>query len=77
MTVRRPRVRALEERFESRVLPLFAKRTAAVSELLPELYLHGLAGRMIADEMGTARSVVAHDVLNTLAEAISIVEHAI
>jgi putative transposase len=41
--VRRPRVRALEERFESRVLPLFARRTEAVSELLPELYLHGLA----------------------------------
>ncbi len=40
-------------------------------------YLHGLAGRMIAEEMGTARSVVAHDVLNTLAEAMSIVEHAI
>ena len=43
VTVRRPRVRALEERLESRVLPLFAKRTEAVSELLPELYLHGLA----------------------------------
>lgn len=43
ITVRRPRVRSLEERFESRILPLFAKRTATVSELLPELYLHGLA----------------------------------
>ena len=41
--VRRPRVRDLEERFESRVLPLFLRRTEAVSELLPELYLHGLA----------------------------------
>ena len=43
ITVRRPRVRDLEERFESRVLPLFAKRTRQVRELIPELYLHGLA----------------------------------
>lgn len=43
ITVRRPRVRALEERFESRVLPLFQRRTQEVGELLPELYLHGLA----------------------------------
>lgn len=43
LTVRRPRVRGLDERFESRVLPLFAKRTPAVEELLPTLYLHGLA----------------------------------
>jgi putative transposase len=43
ITVRRPRVRGLEEQFESRVLPLFAKRTAAVGELLPKLYLHGLS----------------------------------
>jgi len=41
--VRRPRVRGLEERFESRVLPLFARRTEQVRALLPELYLHGLA----------------------------------
>lgn len=41
--VRRPRVRGLEERFESRVLPLFRRRTQEVSELLPQLYLHGLA----------------------------------
>ena len=40
ITVRRPRVRDLEERFESRVLPLFAKRTRQVRELIPELYLH-------------------------------------
>ncbi len=42
--VRRPRVRGLEERFESRVLPLFARRTREVGDLIPELYLHGLAG---------------------------------
>ena len=43
ITVRRPRVRGLEERFESRVLPLFLRRTKEVGTLLPELYLHGLA----------------------------------
>jgi len=43
ITVRRPRVRSLEERFESRVLPLFRRRTEEVGRLLPELYLHGLA----------------------------------
>jgi len=43
ITVQRPRVRGLEQRFESRVLPLFARRTAEVHRLIPELYLHGLA----------------------------------
>lgn len=43
VTVRRPRVRNLEERFESRILPLFVRRTGAVADLLPELYLHGLS----------------------------------
>jgi len=43
VTLRRPRVRGLEERFESRLLPLFARRTPGVDALLPELYLHGLA----------------------------------
>lgn len=41
--VRRPRMRGLEQRFESAVLPLFARRTHQVGELLPQLYLHGLA----------------------------------
>ena len=41
--VRRPRVRNLEERFRSRVLPLFKRQSREVRELLPELYLHGLA----------------------------------
>jgi putative transposase len=41
--IKRPRVRGLEERFESRVLPLFARRTKEVGELIPELYLHGLS----------------------------------
>jgi transposase-like protein len=43
VTLRRPRVRGLEERFESRLLPLFKRRTEEVGELLPQLYLHGLA----------------------------------
>jgi putative transposase len=43
ITVRRPRVRGLEERFRSRLLPLFVRRTPEVNALLPELYLHGLS----------------------------------
>ncbi len=35
--VRRPRVRGLEERFESRLLPLFMRRTQEVTQMLPEL----------------------------------------
>lgn len=42
--IRRPRVRNLDERFVSRVLPLFKRQTRQVRDLLPELYLHGLAG---------------------------------
>jgi len=41
MSAGRPRVRGLEERFQSRILPLFARRTAKVANLLPERYLHG------------------------------------
>ena len=41
--LRRPRVRDTEERFESRLLPLFVQRTKQVSDLIPELYLHGLS----------------------------------
>lgn len=43
ITVQRPRVRDVEARFVSRVLPLFKRQTTAVTALLPELYLHGLA----------------------------------
>jgi putative transposase len=43
MTVCRPRVRGLGDRVVSRVLPLFQRRTREVGELLPQLYLHGLA----------------------------------
>ena len=39
----RPRARNLDERFESQVLPLFARQSREVSALLPELYLHGLS----------------------------------
>ena len=41
--LRGPRVRDTEERFESRLLPLFVHRTKQVSDLIPELYLHGLS----------------------------------
>ena len=41
--VRRPRIRNLAERFESRVLPLFKRRSAQLGAMLPQLYLHGLA----------------------------------
>ncbi|MFN8860971.1 MAG: IS256 family transposase [Gemmatimonadaceae bacterium] len=43
ITVRRPRVRGLDARFESRILPLFQRRTPEVAKLLPALYLHGLS----------------------------------
>ena len=39
-TIKIKRVRGLKERFESRILPLFARRTKEVGEVLPELYLH-------------------------------------
>ncbi len=38
-------MRGLAERFVSRVLPLCKRRTKQVGELLPQLYLHGLARR--------------------------------
>jgi putative transposase len=41
--LRRPRLRGLEERFESKLLPRFKRRSKEVGELLPELYLHGLS----------------------------------
>ena len=54
--VRRPRVRGMEERFDSQVLPLFKRRTEEIGELLPQLYLHGLAqgelDRAIAGQVG-------------------------
>lgn len=43
VTVRRPRVRGLQQRFEARVLPLFKRKSKSVARMLPELYLHGLA----------------------------------
>ena len=43
ISLRRPRARNLDERFESQVLPLFARQSREVSALLPELYLHGLS----------------------------------
>lgn len=41
--LRRPRIRDVEEKFESRVLPFFQRKTKEVGDFLPELYLHGLS----------------------------------
>ena len=65
--VRRPRVRNVEERFESRVLPLFARKSKKVADLIPELYLHGLAEGdfdlalrgLLGDEAPVSASTVA------------------
>jgi transposase-like protein len=43
ITVLRPRVRNLAERFESKVLPLFTRPTRGVGSMFPEPYLQGLA----------------------------------
>ncbi len=43
ITVQRPRVRGTEDRFESKIIPFFKRRSKEVGHLLPELYLHGLA----------------------------------
>jgi transposase-like protein len=43
ITVQRPRVRGTEERFESKVIPFFKRRSKELGDMLPELYLHGLA----------------------------------
>ncbi|MEW5797219.1 MAG: transposase, partial [Candidatus Zixiibacteriota bacterium] len=41
--VRAPRVRDSEEPFASQVLPAWQRRSQAVKELIPELYVQGLA----------------------------------
>jgi len=49
ITLRRPRLRGLEERFESKILPLFARRTTAVGTLPPTilyLYLGSVTGSL-------------------------------
>ena len=43
MEVKRPRVRDAAERFESQVLPYFRRKSKQLGQLLPDLYLHGLA----------------------------------
>lgn len=67
ITLRRPRVRDMDERFESRLLPFFVRRTREVDGLLPELYLHGLAegdmdlalGGLLGDDAPISASTVA------------------
>ena len=41
--IRRPKLRGLEEKFESALLPRFKRKSQAIDTMLPELYLHGLA----------------------------------
>ena len=36
-------MRDTEERFESKVIPYFKRRSKAIGDMLPELYLHGLS----------------------------------
>jgi transposase-like protein len=43
VAVRAPRVRETEEGFSSQVLPAYQRRSKAVQELIPELYVQGLA----------------------------------
>lgn len=67
VSVRRPRVRSLEERFQSRILPLCVKRSRQVAALIPRLYLHGLAegdfdlalGGLLGEEAPLSASTVA------------------
>ena len=63
ITLRRPRVRGVEERFESRVLPLFARRTKELGELIPELWgVNGLVGGGLSGSQGSrSRSAEATD----------------
>ena len=65
--LRRPRLRGTEERFDSRVLRLFARRTSKIQELIPTLYLHGLSEGdfdlalrgLLGDEAPVSASTVA------------------
>jgi len=43
VTIRRPRVKNTEERFESLILPYFKRKSKELGDVLPELYLHGLS----------------------------------
>ena len=55
ITLRRPRVRGVEERFESRVLPLFARRTKELGALPSgAVSARTGGGRLRAGDAGTA-----------------------
>jgi hydroxyethylthiazole kinase-like uncharacterized protein yjeF len=56
---------------------LLAQGTAPFEAAVAAGYLHGLAGRLVAEGLGTARSITAQDVLLALPEAVSTIEHAI
>lgn len=58
VTLRRPRVRGLQQRFESRLLPLFARRTPEVSALLSTTTVARLKRRWHAEyEQWASRSL--------------------
>lgn len=65
VVVRRPLVRALAERFESKILPLVTRRTKEVGTVLPELYLHGLT---TGDFDLALRGLLGEDELDSAAE---------
>ncbi len=56
---------------------LLGQGLAPLDAAIAAAYLHGLAGKYAAAELNTARSVIAHDVLNKLSQAISTVEHTV
>src|SRR5260370_1292510 len=66
ITVRRPRVRGLEARFESRLLPLLKRRTAAGGPLVPGWYL-GMWGAVGAvSRAGSEQRCWNHRLVNVL-----------
>ena len=52
--IKRPRVRGLKERFESRILPLFARHTKEVGALLPAAVV-AIFARPVKRRVGSSR----------------------
>ena len=59
VAARRPRVRDLEQRSKSWLLPLSTRRTSEVSDLLPDLYLPGLASAVSPEKETGGRSTAS------------------
>jgi hypothetical protein len=81
ITLRRPRVRGLSERFESRLLPAFKRRAEEVGQLLPELARAG-PGRFrsrvtrVAGQRGAAVGAVDRTAEGRLAGRVRTLEDA-